>query len=210
MSTAIMDITTQRIVDGADELFWRYGVKSITMDDISKSIGMSKKTIYQHFEDKDALVNIVVRQRLDHQEMELQMLHATAIDPIDEILKIASHLNIMFQGMNPSLLFEIQKYHPIAYDIFLQHKEEKIFGMLVDNFQWGKKTGLYRPECHVELLSKMRLDQVEWGFRPELFNRFTLSVQDLHIQLIEHYLYGICTLKGHKLINKYKQIQEEE
>jgi AcrR family transcriptional regulator len=205
-----MEVSTKRIVEGADDLFWKYGVKSITMDDICKSIGMSKKTIYQHFEDKDALVNQVVIQRLNHQDAELQLIHATAKDPIDEILRLTIHMQEMFRDMTPNLLFEIQKYHPVAYAIFVKYKEEKLLGMLMENFQWGKNLNLFRQDIKIELLSYMRLQQIEWAFSPELYKRVSLTVQDIHVQLLEHFLYGICTLKGHKLINKYKQIQEEE
>lgn len=204
-----MEVSTKRIVEGADDLFWKYGVKSITMDDICKSIGMSKKTIYQHFEDKDALVNQVVVQRLNQQDAELQVIHATAKDPIDEMLRLTVHMQDMFQDMTPNLLFEIQKYHPVAYGLFVKYKEEKLLGMLMENFQWGKDLQFFREDIKIELLAYMRLQQVEWAFSPDLYKRVSLSIHEIHVQLLEHFLYGICTLKGHKLINKYKQIQED-
>ena len=75
--------------------------------------------------------------------------------------------------------------------------------------KWGMDMGYYRPDINVEVLSRLRMEEVEWGFDPKVFKE-KVHLDEIQVQLIEHFLYGICTLKGHKLINKYKQIQEEE
>ncbi len=69
--------------------------------------------------------------------------------------------------------------------------------------------GLYRSDLHMEVLSRLRMQEVEWGFNPQIFKE-QVKLHVIQVQLLEHFLYGICTLKGHKLINKYKQVLEEE
>jgi len=204
-----MDEIKTRIITGADELFLRFGVKSITMDEIAKSIGMSKKTIYQHFNDKDELVKLVVQENMHDQESQVQLIHATAKDPIEEVLKLSEYMRTLFANMNPFLLMEIQRYYPKAFDIYLSFKEACIMSSLSDNLKWGIELGYYRADIHIEILSRLRMEEVEWGFNPKVFKE-RIDLDQIQLQLIEHFLYGICTLRGHKLINKYKQIQEEE
>jgi AcrR family transcriptional regulator len=204
-----MDELKNRIISGAETLFLTYGVKSITMDEIAKHLGISKKTIYQHVSDKDALVTLAVKLSMENQESQVGLIHATAKDPIDEVLKLSEYMRALFSNMNPFLLMEIQRYYPKAYESYLGFKEACIINSLAENLKWGIAMGYYRPHINIDILSRMRMEQVEWGFNPRIFKEGKYF-SDVQIQLLEHFLYGICTLKGHKLINKYKEIHEDE
>ncbi len=209
MNIVPMDEVKNRIVSGAEALFLTYGVKSITMDEIAKKLGVSKKTIYQHVSDKDELVNLAIQMSMENQQNQVDLLHATAKDPIDEVLKLSDYMRSLFVNMNPYLLMEIQRYYPKAYESFLSFKEVCIINSLAENLKWGITMGFYRPQINIDILSRLRMEQVEWGFNPKVFKEGKYFA-DVQLQLLEHFLYGICTLKGHKLINKYKQIQEED
>ena len=110
----------------AVDLFWRYGVKSITMDDIAKELGISKKTIYQHFNDKDAIVKEVVEQELACEKIDMERLEAEAQDPIEEVLRISDYIQASFGTISPVLLHDLKKYHPKAWNLFQKHKHEHI------------------------------------------------------------------------------------
>jgi len=204
-----MDELKNRIISGAETLFLTYGVKSITMDEIAKHLGISKKTIYQHVSDKDELVTRAVKLSMENQESQVDLIHATAKDPIDEVLKLSEYMRSLFSNMNAFLLMEIQRYYPKAYESYLGFKEACIINSLSENLKWGIAMGYYRPHINIDILSRMRMEQVEWGFNPRIFKEGKYF-SDVQIQLLEHFLYGICTLKGHKLINKYKEIHEDE
>lgn len=204
-----MEDIKNRIISGAESLFLAYGVKSITMDEVAKNLGVSKKTIYQHVSDKDELVTLAVKSSMENQESQVDLIHATAKDPIDEVLRLSEYMRVLFSNMNPFLLMEIQRYYPKAYESYLGFKEACIINSLAENLKWGISMGYYRPQLNIDILSRMRMEQVEWGFNPRIFKEGKYF-SDVQIQLLEHFLYGICTLKGHKLINKYKEIQEEE
>jgi TetR/AcrR family transcriptional regulator, cholesterol catabolism regulator len=200
----------ERIVSGARELFFRYGVKSITMDEVAKNLGISKKTIYQFFEDKNELVFEVTQNHLNETEGIMRKITEISVDPIDEVLKISQHIKEIFQNINQSLLFEIQKYHPKAWKAFTDHKEKCIHSCLIENLKSGMEKGLYRIDLDVEIISRLRIEEIQMAFNPFIFPTPKFNIQKVQLQFIEHYLYGICTLKGHKLINKYKQIKEED
>lgn len=112
--------------------------------------------------------------------------------------------------MNPSVLFEVQKYYPRAFELFTEHKEKCIYAMLAENLKKGIEKGLYRKELNVEIITVLRMEQVQMALNPEVFPPGKYTLQEIQLQFIEHFLFGICTLKGHKLINKYKQINEED
>lgn len=204
-----MEDVKNRIISGAESLFLTYGVKSITMDEIAKNLGVSKKTIYQHVSDKDELVTLAVKSSMENQESQVDLIHATSKDPIDEVLKLSEYMRSLFSNMNPFLLMEIQRYYPKAYESYIAFKEACIINSLAENLKWGISMGYYRTQINIDILSRLRMEQVEWSFNPRVFKEGKYF-SDIQIQLLEHFLYGICTLKGHKLINKYKEIQEEE
>ncbi|HEY8400515.1 MAG TPA: TetR/AcrR family transcriptional regulator [Cytophagaceae bacterium] len=199
-----------RILKGAEELVLRYGVRSITMDDIARHLAISKKTIYQFFKDKNEMVCEVVKHYLKENQECFQLILGQSQDPIDEVLKLSEHVKVSFQNMNPGVLFEIKKYHPAAYKLFQDYKEECIYSQLLQNLKYGIEKGLYRKEMNVEVIAKLRIEEIVMAFDPFVFPHERYNLQEVQLQLIDHYLYGICTLKGHKLINKYKQIREEE
>jgi AcrR family transcriptional regulator len=204
-----MDIK-ERITTTALDLFFRFGVRSITMDDVAKHLSISKKTIYQYFKDKDDLVASATDFHMQKEEAILREIADNAIDPVDEVLKISEHLKQVLEGVNPSLLFDIQKFHPKAWKKFQEHKANCIISSLVSNMKKGIDKGLYRSDIDVEIMSILRMEEIQMPFNPTIFPASRFKVEKVQIQFIEHFLYGICTLKGHKLINKYKHIQEED
>lgn len=200
----------ERILKETRELFFRYGIKSITMDDVAKHLSISKKTIYQFFKDKDDLVATVAKSHMDETEKIVKEIAISAADPIDEVLKISEHIKQSFQNLGSSVLYDIEKFHPKAWKLFLEHKEQCIHSCLVENLHKGIEKGLYRPDLDVEIISRLRMEEIQMGFNPFLFPVQKFDLRKVQLQFIEHFLYGICTLKGHKLINKYKQINEED
>ena len=115
----------------------QYGVRSVTMDEIAIALGISKKTLYQYFADKDAVHEVFL-----------------AIEMMQE----------MFMDMNPSVLFELQKYHPKAFEKFLQHKHTFMYKVFVENIQRGITEELFRPNVNIEILVKTRLETIMLAF----------------------------------------------
>lgn len=199
-----------RIIKETEQLFLRYGVKSVTMDEVARQLSISKKTIYQFFKDKDELVATVTQYHLETREKVMIEISEAATDPIDEVLKISDHIRQSFEGINPTLLFDVQKFHPKAWQIFQDHKVRCIMDSLISNLKKGIDQGYYRKDLDVEIISILRMEQIQMAFNPFIFPPNKYDVQKVQLQFIDHFLHGICTLKGHKLINKYKHINEED
>ena len=198
------------ILKSAEELFFRYGVKSVTMDDIASHLGMSKKTIYQFFKDKDELLSDFAKSFVGRNVGAFEQACGSAENAVDEIFCVMKHLRSMIQQMNPKLFFELQKYYPKAWQQFRDFREKHVAEMIQKNLGKGITEGLYRSEINIIILAKLRLEEIEMAINPNIFPMDKFDITQVQLTLFEHFLYGICTLKGHKLINKYKQIIDEE
>lgn len=203
-----MDVK-ERIINGALEMIMRYGVRAVTMDDIARQLGISKKTIYQFFENKDKLVLEITNQYLAREEETNNTICVNAENAILEIFRIMEHLQLIFRSMNPSLLYEIEKYHPQAWTNFTNYKKNCIHHSIAENLRKGIEQGLYRKDLDIEFMTITRIETMMMGFNPTIFPPAKYLVSEVQTHLLDHFLHGICTIKGHKLINKYKNITEE-
>lgn len=185
------------------ELFKRYGIRSITMDEIALQCGMSKKTVYQVFADKESLVHAIIEVHIAEAEESCIKAQATSENAIHEIFVSLDWVHQMFDGVNPVLLFELRKYHPAAFQKFQQHKNSFLYDIFTSNFERGIAEGIYRPEIKVDVLVPLRIHTLTLVFEQDLFpsNKYTLFDMDREITL--HDLYGVATPKGVELIKKY-------
>lgn len=194
----------ERILLKSHELFYRYGIRSVSMDDIAAQLGMSKKTLYQFYTDKDELVNAVFDLALKSNQTQCLESHEQADNSIHEIFLSFDMLRAMIVNMNPSLIFDLQKYHPTAFNKYLAFKNEFLYKLIRSNLEKGIEEELYRPEIDVDVLTRYRLYSVMLAFNPDVFPDNRTNLLHIEEQLIEHFIYGLATVKGQKLIQKYK------
>ena len=198
----------ERILQKAHELFMRYGVRSVSMDDISTQLGMSKKTIYQFYTDKEELVDAVLSIMLDSNRKQCLADKQKAENAIHEVLLAFDMMQEMFANMNPSIVFDLEKYHPTVSKKILDYKQVFLYQVIKQNLERGIKEELYRPEINADILTRFRIESMMLAFNTELFPNNRTHLMSIQEQIMEHFLYGVSTVKGHKLIQKYKQQQK--
>ncbi len=180
------------------------------MDDIAKELGMSKKTIYQFYQDKDEVVHTLMQEKLKEDERDFRCAADRSSNVVEEVFSHMKLMSTIFGKINPNIFYDLQRFHPKSWQLFLEFKENFICKMVETALENGKTQGLVRPDLNIKILARVRLQQLEMGFDPRIFPPDKFKLLDVQLSMIEHFLYGICTLKGHKLINKYKQVVEEE
>jgi AcrR family transcriptional regulator len=195
----------ERIQQKANDLFRRYGVKSITMDEIAAQLGASKKTIYQYFSDKDELVEAVVSHTIDFAQQTCDDNRNSSKDAIHELFQAMDFMQQIFSGMNPAMMYDLERFHPKAYRIFLDHKNKYLFEIIKANLKRGIAEDLYRPEINIDIIAKYRLEAMMIAFNQDVYPASKFNLGDLHTAIIEHFLFGVASLKGYKLILKYQQ-----
>lgn len=195
----------ERILQKATDLFVRYGIRSITMDEIALQLGISKKTIYQFFADKNELVDAVTIKMLVHNQHCCQKDSAEAENAIHEVFLAMEMVNEMFENMNPSMLYDLEKYHPKAFEKFTQHKYKFLYRVIKENLERGLKEEIYRQDIDINIITMLRLETIMFQFNPHVISKTKYSLGEVQVHVIEHFLFGIASLKGYKLVLKYKE-----
>lgn len=197
--------TRDKILKGAEGLFTKYGVRSISMDDIARHLSVSKKTLYQHFTDKEDIVTLVFESVLSESRKEFEAIHETAENAIDELAKLSVCLKKNVDEINPSLLFDLQKYYPKAWAVWLEFKRMCIYDSIKKNLDQGIAEGFYRPEINTEILSIVRMALIETAFDDKTFSHDKFKMTEVQMQIFEHFVYGILTEKGKKQYLRCKE-----
>jgi AcrR family transcriptional regulator len=199
----------KKIIRGAETLFTKYGIRSISMDDIARHLSVSKKTLYQHFEDKEDIVTTAVQSHIERIMGEFDAQQATAVDAIDEIAKISQCLKRTMSEINPSLMFDLEKYHPRAWSVWVENKKKFIRESVIRNLKRGVEEGSFRPEMDLEIMATMRMELVQLAFDDRIFPTSHFKVTDVQLQIFEHFVFGLLTEKGRKKYLKCKETQVE-
>lgn len=199
----------KKIIKGAETLFTKYGVRSISMDDIARHLSVSKKTLYQHFEDKEDIVTSAVLAHIERLVAEFDVIHSEAADAIDELSKISACLKRVMSEINPSLMFDLEKYHPRAWQVWMEHKKKFMHDSVVRNLKQGVEEGYFRPELDLGIMAAMRMELVQLAFDDRVFPPSSFKITGVQMQLFDHFVFGLLTEKGRKKYVKCKENQVE-
>ena len=175
------------------------------MDDIARRAGISKKTLYQHFANKQEVVNDSV---VWYKNQMTELCNATLNDAenaIEAMVRMMAYFDSMNKRINPMALFEMQRFFPDAYKIFRELLASKDVAMMKENILWGMKEGLYREDINAELLARYRLETSLLVLQPNLLVSDRNDLMSVALEIGEHFLYGIMTVKGEKLYHRYKE-----
>jgi TetR/AcrR family transcriptional regulator, cholesterol catabolism regulator len=206
MTTEVKD----RILEKTHELFHRYGIKRVTMDDIASQCGISKKTIYQYYKDKNELVDAVTEDHISTNKKQCELDRQIAENALHEVFLAMDMVNVMFETLNPGLLHDLEKYHPQSFEKVKKHKYQFLNQVIKENLLKGISEGIYRQELNVEIMCKFRLESMFLPFNLELFPESRYNIAKIEQELMEHFVYGLATLKGQKLIEKYKKQRQNK
>ncbi len=199
-----------RILSQAQQLFMRNGIKSVSMDDIAADMAMSKKTLYKWFENKDQIVEASMSRHLLGTQCDCTAMIETATSAIDELFRMLEWTKKEFSNIHPSIFYDLRKFHPGTWKLWLAHKNEFILTQIILNLRRGITEGLFRADLDVEVIARLRLHQIDMQFNHDVYPYQQFGKERVSQALLEHFMLGVATLKGHKLINQYRHITEEE
>ena len=197
-------ITVQeRILEKAEELFKKYGIKSITMDEIAARLGISKKTIYQSFADKNELVLQIFNQHLCQNRDDCIAASEQGQNAIHEVLLSLETFCATMQNINPNVMYDLEKYHPDVFAKFTEFKKKFLHDCILKNIQRGIKEELYRSDMNPEIITRLRMATILLGTNIELFPAHQFRFVDTELEIVTHFLNGIVTPKGARILKKY-------
>lgn len=184
------------ILQQVGKLYQRYGIKSVTMDDVAKHLGISKKTIYEHFNDKEDLVSNVMMMYDDHHCNFLKTIVDQKSNAIEQLFEVYKMLNAMFKDYNPSMEYDLRKYYP---DLFMKIKEikrKRMFESVFNNLNKGKTEGLYRKELNSKIIAKLHVFKTESLFDKDMFTQEELTSFKIFHEIFVYHLQGILSHEG--------------
>ncbi|WP_262712079.1 TetR/AcrR family transcriptional regulator [Litoribacter populi] len=202
--------TREKIIEVTTERIAKFGVRSVTMDDIARAAGVSKKTIYQEFGDKEQLVYDVFTAELDRDAEIVEGFFGQPGGVISHLIKLSKFIRDTFTNMHPMVLNEIQRYYPRCWQQFEKFKEEHALSSIVKLLENGKEEGLFRKEIDSEILGQLRMEQIGISFDPQIFPPDKFNMLDVQMQLFDLFLYGILTQKGIKIYQEKMKHQDLE
>ena len=173
------------------------------MDDIARKIGISKKTLYELFKDKDELVLECIKCMLNDNQAQTEKALKNSINAIDQAINILMIMEKMIRGMNPVCYQDLQRFYPSAAKYLNDHKDSFMFQCISDNLKQGIQEGFYREDIDIEIISRFRMESALIVFQHDLFPQEIYDIVKVNTQIFAHYIYGIASSKGHKMIESY-------
>lgn len=199
------------IIENVGKLYLKFGIRSVTMDDVAHDVGVSKKTLYQYFTDKADLVSQVIDLYLQNPELNIQT-HQNE-NAIDGMFRIREHVSKIFKYYNNNVEYDLKKLYPELYKKVHNAKRERILNNTLKNLKNGISQGLYRKDLETELIAKLQVGRMLYTLNPDyqIFEEHEINSLDVFDKIMSYHMHAICTEKGLKYyIEKLNIVQHEE
>lgn len=190
------DENRDRILRGAEKLFSRYGIRSITMDEVARHLAISKKTLYQFFPNKDELVYQVAERHLIEDAKRWINNQDISASALEEAIAISYCLRRELTDMHPAMIFDLQRLYPRAWGLFEDQKNDLFYKTIKANIARGIREGHYRDNLDADLMARLRFELIKISFDPDVFPHDKFPLAHLHTQLLDHYIRGMLTESG--------------
>ncbi len=192
-----MDPKFEDILTQAARIFQKYGIHAVSMDDICRELGISKKTLYKYVENKADLVEKILNIMHDTGLKELKKFESAAEgNAIDHLIGLGLHFKEKVRTFFPSITFELQKYYPEIFRKFQQQNKEEAYHYLVANMQKGIAEGLYRDDLDIDLVAKIYLQKIVAISDPEFLEAEKFSHTRIFQVMYENHIRGISNPAG--------------
>lgn len=202
-----MESQKQKILESACEMFFQCGTRSVSMDDISKKLAISKKTLYQYYSNKQDLISQVLNWELAHPKFSFESPKFEGLNAIERYWKFYRFISEMIKKPHHSLEFDLKKYHPELWNKFKSGKMKLFSEELKLNIKQGVSEGLYRQELNVGIITNLlvRFYLNMWNEEYDVFSEAELMSEELNRELTIYHLHGICSVKGIEYLKKISE-----
>lgn len=181
----------------------RFGIRSVTMDDLSRELGMSKKTLYNYFSSKTELVKKAVLHHIEEEEQMLKSIKDQKVDAIQEMLLITGHVREMLKNFKPTIIYDLKKYYKPSWKMMESLHSDFVYSATSHNIEKGKKEGLYRKEVNSTVVARFYTTMTINIVEDTKITSLGLHVPEIFQAFMDYHLHGIMTEKGTQLYQKY-------
>jgi TetR/AcrR family transcriptional regulator, cholesterol catabolism regulator len=186
-----------------EDLFLRLGIKSITMDDVARELGISKKTLYTFVESKDDLVKKVLERHILQEKNECMQMFSAAKNAVEELFYVIESNTQQMSQMKSNIVHDLQKYHREAWEMMSEYQRGFLYEQVSANLERGIKEGLYRDDINVDIVTRIHIGTSFQLFDETIFPQKTFRLDVIFKEYFLHYLHGILSEKGRKFFQKH-------
>lgn len=197
-----MNPELENILERVGELYNKYGIKSVTMDDVARELGISKKTLYQYVVNKNDLVSKVLDYLLNQKNCVFKELLSKDLNAIEELLEVGVYIIKSIKDYNPSTQYDLKKYYPELYTKFHDVRKGRMHQSILKNIEKGKEQGLYRTELDNDIIAKIQTSRFIHMSSDEFFDRDEMLKPQYVMELFIYHIRGIANNKGLKVLEK--------
>ncbi len=198
-----MDDKMNMILDTTESLFKRYGIRSISMEDISKELGMSKKTLYQFVENKPDLIEKFLQHILSKSNSCITE-DSAGMNAIDILLQVSIKVSKEIEDVNPVIAFDLEKFYPALYKSFVMAKREHVYLKIKENLEQGAAEGLYRTDIDFDLVAKLYVQKLIDIHNPDFLSSVDFNVEKVFQVMFDNHIRGISNTAGLNYYEKKK------
>ncbi len=194
----------------AKEMFMRWGIKSVSMDDISQAMGVSKKTLYRVFSDKKGLIACVMNQHMSEVREDIKKIQTIAENPIHELVLIARLMMTMLKQISPHTTHDLKKYYPNHWKKIDRERSELILHDIQSNLEQGIQEGYYRDDLNIDLIANLYLKIAIYVTDEKILDSTEENNVKLYLEFIKYHFRGIMNEKGKNTLHQYEDLLYEK
>lgn len=198
------DPKLRAILDRIIELFYEFGIRNLNMDDISRKLKISKKTLYQYFKSKEDLIEKLFYYDEIKWGEKLLKCKLDDLNAIDILIQVSILVADEMSRLNTQLKFELKKYYEPIFNQFIQKKHNHIFNRISMNIQKGISEGLYRPDVNVELTAGLYVRNLVEMHEKDYCMVENITSDQVFEAMFENHIRAISTAKGIEYFEKRK------
>lgn len=191
-----MDEKEKEILQQSAEIFGRYGIKSITMDELSRQLGISKKTLYQYFHDKNDLVDKTIGLMIERNNCNMRSIMQKNMNAVEEMFEVYRYVGERVRSHNQSLEFDLQRYYPQIYRTMRDMHRSKTLEAIKNNLAKGIQEGYYRVDINIDIIAKLNLLRMEYFMQTDLISMEELHSNEFFHEVFKYHIYGVISAKG--------------
>ncbi|MEO0525693.1 MAG: TetR/AcrR family transcriptional regulator [Bacteroidota bacterium] len=199
----------EKILEKATDMFLNLGFKSVTMDDLAQEMGISKKTIYAHYENKTQLVEESTMHLFWAISHGIDYICTLGKNPIEELYDIKKFVMQHLKDEKSSPQYQLQKYYPKIHHTIREKQYDVMQDCVVDNLKRGIEQGIYRDNLNVDFVSRIYFSGVTSIKDYRLFPPHEFPMTRIQDHFLEYHLRGIVTPKGRKILNSIINSNQE-
>jgi len=196
----------EQILSKCEQYFMRNGLKSTTMDDVCRFMGISKKTLYQFIDQKSDLIFKIVQRRVEEEQHMAKAIAAESENAIDELMRISRHVHEKLHQTPPSILYDLQKYYHRSWELMDQHRKNFVAGMIKANIERGIKEGFYRNDLQTDIVTAVFTCAIAAMVEEDFYAENVYSPSEAYRVFIDYHIRGIASERGMEVYGEYLKI----